>query len=165
MGGSLIAHVDGILYACAIEFILLVANGIRQFRVGEIEALTKDQPTTFTGLGILYSNNNHAVVSQKQYISELRSVGISQYANQNKLVIAQESRSTFRHVSGARIRAHQLRPDVGLLIAKPAADLITTRTDVAKEIALSKLYTKIAKIPKIILSEFTMRTLREMQME
>ena len=55
-----------------------------QFRVGEIELAKKEKPTVFTGLEIFYPNN-HVDVAQKQYITELPLVGISQYANREEL--------------------------------------------------------------------------------
>ena len=110
--GALIPHVGDLLYAGTIEFIATVEKTAKQFRVGDIQILTKEKPTIFSGVEMSYSKN-HVVVSREQYVEEIPLMDISQYVTHNKLVKVEELQITFRQGLGAWIWAHQSRPDFG----------------------------------------------------
>ena len=148
LGGALIIRVDDILYVGKKEFLGRVESAIKQFRIGGIEILSLEKKVIFTGLEIQLSENKSIVASQKQYISELPTMGISQYVNQDKIANVKDLQSTFRQGLGGLIWIHQSRPDVGYLIAKMATDLITACADAKKAVALGKLYNKIARFLK-----------------
>ena len=110
--GFLIVHVDDLLYTGTTEFLALVKKVVAQFRVGETQILTEEEPLTFTGLDIQKGPGNSLVLSQETYAKDLPIMDITQYVNQKGLKNVSELKSTFRKGIGSLIWIHQTRPDL-----------------------------------------------------
>ena len=105
--GASIIHVDDILYVGTNKFVSLVESAITQFRVGGTEISKKEKGIAFTGLEIQSGKCNRIILPQKQYVSELPKMDISQYVNKNQLANQKDSQITFLQWLGALIWVRQ----------------------------------------------------------
>ena len=107
--------------------------------------MTSEKGIAFAGLGIQLTVGNRVIFSQKQYVSELPTMDIAQYANRKKVANIKDPQRTFRQGLVALIRVRRTRPDVGFLVTKITTDLMNARADAGKSTQLAKWYNKTVR--------------------
>ena len=146
--GSLIAHVDDLMFCGTPQFQKESIHAIQTFRTGEVETLTIDAPIIFTGLAIELDSANAIFLSQQMYAGELPVADVTEYLNGNSILNADALKSTSKQGLGSLIWLRQARPDIGFTATQMATQIVVSRESPEKARKLARLYNKIVRFAK-----------------